>query len=127
MFKLFRKNNKYPPFRLLWTFEKRDYYFLRNAHWTRLDNEAILVTIPHSLESITLKGWQMQLFLSATGTFTVAAYVRLMADQYEGNIPDTLDQVIVYELVNLAELQLIRFTKTINPSEQEFDTPGFIE
>lgn len=124
MFSFFKKKSKYPTFRLLWTFDKKDCYFVRNAEWGWLDKEHIFVTDNRSLKTITLEEWPQLFFLNANGQMTVTEYVRYIADQYTTDIPDTLDHTIVYGLLELASQQLIKFTHNKQIVPQEFEQPG---
>jgi hypothetical protein len=124
MFSFFKRKSKYPPFRLLWTFEKREHYFVRNAGWGWLDGEQVYVTIPGSLQTTTLQDWEQHLFLCADGQHTVTAFIHTTANQYNDKIPDTLDHIIIDALLQLARQQLIVFTRTQQAVTPEFDGPG---
>jgi hypothetical protein len=126
MFSFFKRKDKYPAFRLLWSFEKKDWYFSRNAEWGCLDDKHIFVTLPRNLKTIQLQEWAQLVYLSATGTVTVIEFVRHIADQYNGDIPDNLDHIIIHELLDLANAQLITFSKQKHAVPPEFEHPGFV-
>jgi len=119
-----RKKSKYPDFRILNTFYKRSFYFLKNAEWSWLDEESILVTEPHKLDVITLTGWPRFIFLSATGDKTVEEFVYSVADQFAEAIPGTLDKVLVHELLELESKKIILLTNKKQMLPIEFDLPG---
>ena len=123
MFNLFKKS-KYPNFRILNNFHKKDFYFLRNAEWSSLDEGNILVTAPQSLEVLTLNNWRRHIFLTAVGEQTIEDYVYFIADQYTSDIPDNLDHVIIFELLELEKKKLIVLTRKKQPLSKEFELPG---
>ena len=124
MFNLFKKKNKYPCFRLLSTFYKKDFYFLRNTEWTSVDTENTLVTDPVTLEVITLNGWSQFIFMAAVGKQTIEEFVYFIADQYPGAIPDTLDHSIIYALLELEKKKLVLVTNKKQTLPKEFEQPG---
>lgn len=119
-----RKKSKYPDFRILNTFYKRSFYFLRNAEWSWLNQESILVTDPHKLNVVTLTGWHQFIFLSAVGDKTVEEYVYSIADQYAEAIPDTLDNVLVLGIIDLEKKGLIVLVNKKQLLPIEYDLPG---
>jgi len=124
MFNLFKKKSKYPAFRLLNTFYKKGYYFLRNTEWTEVDGESILVTDPKTFDVITLSNWGRFVFMSATGEMTVEDYIYFIADQYTEAIPDTLDHTILDELLELEKKRLVILTNKKQDLPKEFESPG---
>lgn len=124
MFSFFKRKSKYPPFRVLWTFDKRNCYFIKNAEWGWLDDEHVFVTDPRSLKTTALEQWEQLVFLSANGQMTVTDFVKYMADQYTDPIPETLDHVIIDALLNLAGQQLIKFSSSKKLVPPEFEQPG---
>jgi hypothetical protein len=124
MFSFFKRKSKYPPFRVLWTFDKRNSCFIKNAEWGWLDDEQIFVTDPRSLKTTALEQWEQLVFLSANGQVTVTEFVKYIADQYADKIPETLDHTIIDALLNLAGQQLIKFSPSKQPVPQEFEQPG---
>ena len=119
-----RKKSKYPDFRILNTFYKRGFYFLRNTEWSWLDEESILVTEPNKLEVVTLTDWLRFIFLSAVGDKTVEEFVYSLADQYAEAIPDTLDKVLVLGIIDLEKNGLILLVNKKQMLPAEFDLPG---
>lgn len=124
MFSFFKRKSKYPPFRVLWTFEKRDSYFIKNAEWGWLDDEHVFVTDPRSLKTTALEQREQLVFLSANGYMTVTDFVKYIADQYPDTIPATLDYTIIDTLLNLASQQLIKFSSSKELVPPEFEQPG---
>ncbi len=125
MFNLFKKKkSKYPSFRVLQSFHKRNFYFLRNAEWVKLDEASILVTRPRSGEVLTLTGWQRLIFLSAVGEHTVEQFIYFLADQYTGAIPYSLDHVVIFDFVELERISLISLTAVKQALPKEFELPG---
>jgi len=124
MFNFFKKKNKYPAFRLLSTFYKKDLYFLRNVEWTSVDVENILATDPQTLDVVTLSGWSQFIFMAATGEHTVEEFIYFIADQYTDAIPDTLDHTIIHELLELEKKKLLLLTNKKQTLPKEFELPG---
>jgi hypothetical protein len=124
MFNFFKKKNKYPGFRLLSTFYKKDYYFLRNAEWTSVDVENTLVTDPQTLDVVTLTGWGQFIFMAANGEQTIEAFVYFLADQYTEAIPETLDHTIIYALLELEKKKLVLLTNKKQAMPAAFELPG---
>ncbi len=123
MFSFFNKKNKQPSFRVLWTFEKRNHYFTRNAEWGWLDEHTAFANHPNSLETLQLSDWQQFIFLAATGQITVAAYVHNIASQYTTTVPAELDHTIIYELLALADNKLIVFSTKPSNIPEAFLSP----
>jgi hypothetical protein len=125
MFNLFKnKKSKYPSFRVLKNFHKRNFYFLRNAEWVKLDEESILVTSPRSGEVLTLTGWQRLIFLSAVGEHTIEQFIYFLADQYTTEIPFSLDHIVIFEFVEMERINLISLTAAKQMLPKEFELPG---
>jgi len=124
MFSFFKKKSKYPAFRLLSTFYKKGFYFSRHTEWASVDMENILVTDPDTLGVIPLKGWGRFIFIAATGEQTVEEFIYYLADQYTDAIPDTLDQTIIYALLELEKKKLVLLTNKKQPLPKEFELPG---
>ena len=123
MFNFFKKKSKYPPFRILTSFHKRNAYFLRNAEWSQLDETNTLVTEPERLTVLTLQNWQQYIFLSAVGEQTVEQFVYASADTIEPPIPFSLDQTIIFELLALERKGIIVLTDKKLPLPKEFELP----
>lgn len=124
MFSFFKRKSKYPPFRVLWTFDKRNSYFIKNAEWGWRDDEHVFVTDPSSLKTTALEPWEQLVFLSANGQMTATDFVKYIADQYTDPIPATLDHVIIDALLNMAGKQLIKFSASKELVPPEFEQPG---
>ena len=118
------KKSKYPNFRILKNFHKRNFYFLRNAEWSWVDQENILVTNPGTLDIVTLTGWPQLIFTSATGEKTIEEFVHFIAGKYADNIPDTLDQVIIFQLLELESKKLLVLTNKKQMLPNEFEMTG---
>ena len=118
------KKSKYPTFRILKNFHKRNFYFLRNAEWSWVDQENILVTNPGTLDIVTLTGWPQLIFTSADGEQTIEEYVHFIAGKYADNIPDTLDQVIIFQILELESKKLLILTNKKQSLTKEFKMPG---
>ncbi len=123
MFGFFNKKNKQPSYRVLWTFEKRNHYFTRNAEWGWLDKNTTFVNHPKTLETLFLTDWQQFIFLAANGQMTVAAYVHHVASQYTTAVPEELDQNIIYELLALSDEKLIVFSAEPCGVPEPFEGP----
>ena len=124
MFKFFKKKGKYPYFRILTSFHRKNFYFLRNAEWASVDAENILVTDPRTLDVLPLSGWSQVVFVSASGEKTIDEFIYFIADRYTGAIPESLDQVIIFELFDLEKKGLILITDKKQTLAKEFDLPG---
>ena len=116
--------SKYPNFRILKNFHKRKFHFLRNAEWSSLDEETILVTSPGTLDIVTLTGWPRFIFAYADGEQTIEEYVYFVAGQYADNIPDTIDHTIIFELLEMENKKLIFLTNKKQMLPKEFEIPG---
>lgn len=118
------KKSKYPNFRILKNFHKRDFYFLRNAEWSWVDQETILITSPGTQDIVTLTEWPQFIFASADGEKTIEEYIYFVAGQYTDNIPDTLDHTIIFELLELENKNLVILTNKKQALPKEFELPG---
>ncbi len=127
MFSFFKRKSKYPNFPLLWTFEKRNHYFVRNAEWGWLDEKQVVVTDPVTLQATPLPDWQQYIFLSAGGHVPVFELVKHAADQYEENIPSNLDHVIIHELLALHDKKIILFSGKPTALRDEFLQPVLLK
>lgn len=107
MLSFFKRKSKYPNFRLLWTFEKRNHYFVRNAEWGWLDEKQVVVTNPVTLQLTPLTEWQQYIFLSAGGNVPVFELVKHAADQCTNDIPPNLDHFIINDLLDLINTKII--------------------
>jgi hypothetical protein len=123
MFNFFSKKDKPPAFRILWTFEKRNHYFVRNAEWGKLDADSIFVNDPKTLHAIQLNEWQQYIFLAATGTETVIDFIQRIANHYSHNAETPIDQLVIYEMLSMADNKLIVFTQQSLTIPVEFDKP----
>jgi hypothetical protein len=123
MFNFFSKKDKPPAFRILWTFEKRNHYFVRNAEWGKLDADSIFVNDPKTLKAILVNEWQQYIFLAATGKETVTNFIQRIATNYSSNAETPIDQIVIYEMLSMADHTLIVFTQQSLTIPVEFDKP----
>ncbi|GAB2819418.1 hypothetical protein [Ferruginibacter profundus] len=126
MFSFFKKKSKYPDFRLLNTFYKKHFYFGRNTEWSMVDDESLLVTDPKNLDVITLNDWPRNLFIAADGKQTIEAFIYFVADQFTDTIPESLDHLIIWELLELEKKNLIVISKQQQALPKEFELPGLL-
>lgn len=127
MFNFFKRKSKYPNFPVLWTFEKRNHYFVRNADWGWLNAEQVFVTNPGTLQITPLSQWQQYIFLSANGHTPVFEFVKFAADQYGDKIPSNLDHVIIHNLLELQDKKIILFSNKPITLPEEFQQPGLLK
>jgi hypothetical protein len=118
------KKSKYPNFRILNTFYKKDFYFLRNTEWSRLDDNSILVTDPKKLEILTLTDWPQIVFRLAEGVMTIEESVYFIADQYPDKIPEMLDETVILEILALEKKKIIVLSNHQQKLPVEYDLPG---
>ena len=118
---------KKPTFTLTRNFHKRNFYFVRIVEWGWLDAVNIFVKDHHRSKIITLDPWAANIFLSAHGTTTVEEYVHYVAGQYGEDIPENLEQTIIFEMVKLNDLKFISMIPDKQPPAAEFDKPAFGE
>ena len=97
---------------------------MRNAEWSSVDQETILVISPGTLDIVTLTEWPQFIFASANGEKTIEEYVYFVAGQYADNIPDTLDHTIIFELLELENKNLVILTNKKQMLPKEFELPG---
>ncbi len=126
MFNFFKKKGKYPDFRILNSFHRKNFYLLRNAEWASVDDENILVTDPATLGVYSFNQWPRAVFVSANGETTVEQFIYFMADQYPEKIPNNLDHVIIFEIFELEKKGLILLSKEKQVPPKEFNLPGLI-
>jgi hypothetical protein len=124
MFNLFKKQQKKPQFILIRNFHKKKYYFIRIAEWGWLDPENIFIKDHRKSRLVTPTAWERNIFLSANGEMTIEAFVYYTASLYKENIPETLEQAIIFELLNLAESNFIAIVNEKQKPRKEFDLPG---
>lgn len=118
------KKSKSPSFRILKNFHKRNFYFLRNAEWSWVDPQNILVTHPGTLDIITLTGWPQLIFTSADGEKKIEEFVHFIAGQYADSIPAELDHAIIFQLLDLESKKLVVLTNKKQKLPKEFEKPG---
>lgn len=124
MFNLFKKKNKYPPFKVLGDYAHKDFYFVRCASWMWMNHEHIVVWDPiNPLRHITFDPWPQMIFLCATGEKTVSEYVTYVAEQgiFDGGVPDKLDETILNELQGLLGLKIVELCTKRKRPDVEFD------
>lgn len=125
MFKLFRKDKKYPPFAVLHDYAHKDNYFVRCAPWLWVDRYATAFAIKDDKPTmITMDPWPQTIFLAANGQMTVSEYIYFTASQYSGEIPELLDAMIIQELDKLIGLKIVALSPTQTNPKPEHDQPG---
>ncbi|SIO42703.1 hypothetical protein [Chitinophaga niabensis] len=124
MFNFFRKKERVlPPFESLAAYPYKDKYFYRVASWQGKDKENILILDPNNPRVITLDPWPQIVFLAAKGKMTVQQYIEYMASTYTSKIPAALDDTIIYQINQLLEERLLRFSDVPVDLDPQHDKP----
>jgi hypothetical protein len=126
LFNFFKKEKNAHKFTPIKNFHRKNYYFVRKADWGWLDEEHIFIKDHKRSNVRTLASWGLDIFVSANGDKTVEEFVYFVAALYEEGVPEGLEQTIIFELVRLADLNLIALAREKQMPTQAFNSPGLM-